>query len=530
MKKVFLSLAFLGFIQVAFGQDGTLDLMFGTNGRVKSSMSIGSTFDFSQAVVIQPDGKIIVAGVSISSDPFFLNTSKIGLIRYQINGKIDSTFGTNGRVLTSFSVDNLITNSTSMALQTDGKIVVGGAVSGNPDLSGLVLRYTTNGVLDTTFNRNGGVVIRFGAGGIDQIQSLIIQSDGKILVAGASDSRSFPTEQGFYRIALARLNPNGGLDSTFNATGKVITRLSVTKNNIARSIAVQSDNKIVICGNESINELTLNFQIDRLIVRYNSNGLIDTTFGSKGIIQEKNGQAKRVEILSNGKILVGGSEGLNSFALFRYNVNGAVDASFGNNGKSVAILGNKTNEMTDMLVQKDGKIVLSGTTSDSVSNILDFALVRFLDNGTLDNFFGTNGKVRISTFTSQQQNVKMAIQNDSKLVIAGATDNSFGLAYAVLRFNNRLGTKVATIPKSFNVKCYPNPTQNELNIDLNDAIHSNFSLRISDLTGRIVYQNKYDKALINNTLKINIGDLISGLYVVTIQSEKEIMSQLISKN
>jgi uncharacterized delta-60 repeat protein len=185
-----------------------------------------------------------------------------------------------------------------------------------------------------------------------------------------------------------------------------------------------------------------------------------------------------------------------------------------------------------MIVQKDNKILLGGAGPNTVNNS-DFIMARYNANGSFDNTFGTNGQSVIIATDYWLEYFRMALQNDGKIVVSNTYSSANKYNFVVSRYNNNIagvGTNNPLIENKGPLSIFPNPTQNELNIDLKDAINSDFSLKITDLTGRIVYQNKYDKALINNTVKINIGDLISGLYVVTIQSEKEIMSQLISKN
>jgi Secretion system C-terminal sorting domain/Domain of unknown function (DUF5122) beta-propeller len=170
----------------------------------------------------------------------------------------------------------------------------------------------------------------------------------------------------------------------------------------------------------------------------------------------------------------------------------------------------------------------TGSPTNSTFNIL-----RFNPNGVLDNTFGTNGKTLIPPTLIDEHYYLMAQQNDGKLLALGRSSNGLKYNINMIRLNNtvvNVGINTPNVENNSHFIVYPNPTKGELIIDLKKPFSLDLTLTITNVSGRIVYQNKYDKTLTNSTLQINIGDLITGLYVLTITSDKGQFSQLISKN
>ena len=186
---------------------GDLDLTFGGTGKVTTTVGTNSSAT-GQGVAVQSDGKIVVAGSSQNSG----FNDDFAVVRYNADGSLDTSFNGTGKVTTPIGTSDDF--GYSVAMQSDGKIVVAGYVALNGQDFGVV-RYNTNGSLDTTFGGTGKVTTDFG--GFDIGQSVAVQSDGKIVVAGSSGSTSGSN------FALARYTANGILDTTFNSTGKVTT-------------------------------------------------------------------------------------------------------------------------------------------------------------------------------------------------------------------------------------------------------------------------------------------------------------------
>ena len=265
----------------SFSQAGLLDSTFSADGKVTTDFG-GN--DYGYSVAIQAEGRIVVAGSG---------TSGLELARYQPNGAIDGSFGTNGKVLTDSG------SAYSVAIQADGKIVVAGYASNSPSRDFLLVRYRGNGQLDSAFGVNGKATTDFG--GDDYGASVAIQSDGKIIVAGSSAAT-------YTKFALARYNKNGTLDNTFGKKGKVTTKIALLKSE-SRSVVIQADGKIVVAGYASFASGGFNGYF--ATARYKLNGGLDSAFGVNGIVTTNvsghgENDCRAVAIQSDGKIVVSG--------------------------------------------------------------------------------------------------------------------------------------------------------------------------------------------------------------------------------
>ncbi|MER6352930.1 delta-60 repeat domain-containing protein, partial [Streptomyces sp. NPDC001634] len=306
---------------VALAAPGDLDPTFGTGGKVLTDF--GGT-DFATAV--QADGKIIAVG---QSDGASAGDFDFALARYNTDGSLDPTFGTGGKVTTNFGGGD---GARAVAVQTDGKIVVAGF--SNTGISNFaVARYNTDGSLDPTFNGTGAVTTDFG--GEDLALGVALQADGKIVAVG------FTSVFGSDDFALARYNTDGSLDSTFGTGGKVITDFGTGGNDIANGVVVQTDGKIVAAGSSDTAGTN-----DFGLARYNTNGSLDNTFGTGGLVTTDFGgisdQAFGVALQTDGKIVAAGfsnASNANDFALARYNTNGSLDSTFGTGGKVLTDFG-----------------------------------------------------------------------------------------------------------------------------------------------------------------------------------------------
>jgi uncharacterized delta-60 repeat protein len=313
-----------GFPSIVRAAAGDLDPTFGNGGRVLTSFSF---FDGGNSVALQSDGKIVVAGVSGNPvvGPDFT------LLRYNPDGTIDSTFGSGGRITNDFPGEN---EALAVAVQPDGKIIAAGRV--NNDMA--ILRYDSNGALDPTFGVSGQVITD--VPGFGQLRSLIIQPDGKIIGVGSSGD-------GF---GIARYNSNGSLDSEFGSGG-IVTVLFKSSISTGSSGALQPDGKIVVAGFQ--NAGAFNFALARL----ESNGNLDTSFGTNGKVTTSlfsiTDLALSVAIQGDGKIVAGGETfshtTLNDFALVRYNADGGLDSSFGAGGKVITDFMGSTDRIASVL-------------------------------------------------------------------------------------------------------------------------------------------------------------------------------------
>jgi len=408
----------------ALAAEGTLDPAFGTGGVVVTDLG-GADGVFN--IVVQPDGKIVMAGNT--GDPYW-GTSI--LARYNADGTLDPTFGTGG-MLTAALLG-------PVALQTDGKLVVGGNMDGGLGLA----RYTSSGALDTTFGTNGIAVAAENndpnSNAAISFDDLVIQPDGKIVVVGTEEFIGGHTV--YYLIA--RFNQNGTLDEDF---GIVFDQFPDGMQNYARAVALQSGARIIFTGRVHPYNTDTSIGIGRIPPGPYSS--LDPTFGTNGTVVTELPHFLHnrgsLAIQPDDKIVIAGTMygygDLNdNLAVVRHTSNGVLDTTLGGSGVVITDLG-QDESGNDLAVQRDGKIlVLGGINSEGSADSL---LVRYNSDGSLDTTFGDAGKV-IGDFGD----TAIAIQPDGKILTAGGKDGDVVLA----RFS---GTLPPTTTMTFKSKAAP---------------------------------------------------------------------------
>ncbi len=423
LRHLILCLALLASIR-ALAAPGDLDPSF--NGTGKVTTAIGTSDDSGQAVAVQGDGKILVAG-------YVLNGSIYDLVvlRYNADATLDTSFGGGDGIATAGFGGNS-GYGYSVTVQSDGKIVVAGQTDNGSVATFAVARFNTDGTLDTSFDGDGKVTTVLSVS--DVASTVAVQGDGKIVVGGYSYNGSNAD------FAVVRYNANGSLDTagfgatgtTFTGTGKVTT--AIGSGDDYGNMALQGDGKIVMAGsshNGSNNDFAA--------VRYNTNGTLDTTFNGTGKVTTPIGSGgdagSRVVVQGDGKIVVAGSSSNGSnddFALVRYTTTGALDTSFGGTGKVVTAIGSGADNGQNLVVQGDGKIVVAGSSNNG-SNF-DFALARYNVNGTLDTTFNGTGKVTTAIGSGEDLARGVALQADGKIVVSGRSHNGSNFDFVVARY------------------------------------------------------------------------------------------------
>ena len=405
---------------------GDLDSRFGNGG--VASTDFAQTEDYAFGIVLQSDGKIVVSGQSgIYPD---LHSA---LARYNRNGRLDSTFGTGGKVVVRFnSVSDYLF---AVALQSDGKIVAAGSTRG---AAFLLARFNADGSLDQAFGTNGSVETTFG----DQTaagSAIVVQADSKIIVVGVSGAGPYSELNDF---ALARYNSDGSLDQSFGSGGTVKTHFPGVDNtgSSATSAALQPDGKLVVGGYYKKNDRTPH---QFALARYNANGTLDSAFGQSGKVMARLGLGDAysfgIALQTNGRIVLAGYSTTtldHDFSLVGYTANGTLDSTFGNSGFVTTDFSSGTDDIAyTMTMQSDGKLLVAGRTGEYPQN--DFALARYSRDGQLDQAFGVGGKV-VSDFSSIDQAYGVALDSNGKIVLAGiAFVNGANFDFAVARYLGR---------------------------------------------------------------------------------------------
>jgi uncharacterized delta-60 repeat protein len=406
----FLATAFL-FSSILFSNAqaaaGDLDSTFGAGGKVTTLVGTGAA---ANDVVIQPDGKIVIAGGANVSNGSIL------LIRYNSDGSLDNSFGSGG-ISTTVSPVGI----RAMALQADGKIVLVGATGSEiPQI--FLFRFNGNGSLDNTFASSGMAQV-----GIGSPVDVAIQADSKIVVL---TKLSLPVA-----LSIFRYNTDGSLDLTFGTGGSSTASL----NGIADDLALQTDGKIVATGFVSAPGIAGR---DAIVLRFNNNGSPDASFGSGGRvttdIEGLINEGRNLAIATDDKIVVSGYvdtdtdeiETDHDFTLIRYNSNGSLDATFGAGGIVTTKL-SEHNDVAEAVAIHNNKIIAAGSSFGA------FAVVRYNFDGSLDSAFGTGGIVITDFSANLSEGARaIAIQSNGKIIAVGHATISNMVVVALARYNN----------------------------------------------------------------------------------------------
>ncbi len=490
---------------VSMAQDGSLDLTFGTNGFVTTP--IGDSVVIGKGVAIQSDGKIVVAGYR-DNGPF----TDIALVRYNTNGSFDTTFDADGKVTTVIiGCDG--SKSNAIALQSDGKIVVAGFTYAPPAF--VLVRYNTNGSLDTNFDSDG-IVTTSAIGTLNGAYAVAIQSDGRIVAAGRGSNSAID-------IAAVRYNTNGSLDTTFDMDGIATTSIGAG-NDFAETLAIQNDGKIVV-GGEGVTGPGYDFAL----IRFNTNGSLDTTFDTDGIATTAIGTSSEsgsaVVIQSDGKIVLAGKSFTGpsgyDFAIVRYNTNGSLDTTFDTDGKVTTLVGAFGSGGNAVVIQSDGKIVVVGYSNDNANHYSDIAMVRYNSNGSLDSTFDADGIVTTPIGLLSEGANSVVIQSDGKIVAAGSTQTGTNTAVlALARYNNTIPVGInETDNPTIEIKIYPNPFSSSITIQM-DKILDNAILTIYNIYGQ---QVKQLNNLSGQTIPFHRDNLSDGVYFIQLTQENKIV-------
>ena len=416
-------------------QTGQLDPSFGSGGKVVVDWNVpNSTLEEAMAVATQSDGKMVVVGRVWTSATSMPDACTAG--RILADGTVDTGFGTNGRVTVDFSPTYGSTYCNGVAIQSDGKILLAGAVQDGPanasDL--MVARLQADGSLDTSFGSGGKVTLSYlsSAGSMEWVEDVLVQSGGKILLAGTI---WWPGGSDHDFLTL-RLLSNGSLDTSYGFSGYVTVAfdLATSKQDKLHAAALQGDGKLVLAGFAETGSGR-----DFAVVRLTAAGTLDPSFGvgGKDVIDFSSGQqasdmAHDVLIDASQRIVLAGETVTTGapdrkFALARLTSSGSLDSGFSTDGRQTVTLpypqGSRAYAVAEVA---NNKLVAVGEASYTTSD-QDFAAVRLHDNGSLDTSFGSQG-VALVPFDVGGNNADLAsdvtVQVDGGIVMVGLVETT----------------------------------------------------------------------------------------------------------
>lgn len=434
------------FMSNAFAQDpipGSLHTSpfpgFASGSGKIANLAVGASTDTAYAVAVQPDGKIVMAGTC--SGP---SNSDFCLVRLTPDGSLDSTFdgpGGSGNGKFLLPIGSGDDQAFKLALQPDGKIVLAGSCSNGANTDFCVARLNFDGSFDASFvgpggGANGRFLLPITAGN-EEARGLALQPDGKIVMVGYCVGVGGPA------FCLARLNADGSLDDGFDGpggggNGRFLLTVGVN-NDYGLAAAIQIDGKIVVAGYCHISSI---FQL--CVARLNANGTYDASFAAAGKVLFTVGSggsdnAFAVTVQADGKILLAGichNSSNYDFCLARLNPDGTLDSNFDGptgigNGKFLFPIGEGRDDLAEMALQPDGKIVVVGTCSTGANDY--FCLARLNADGAFDTSFdgpggADSGKVVLPMGAGFDRALAVALQSDGRILVAGTCLGDFCIA------------------------------------------------------------------------------------------------------
>ena len=341
-----------GWYLARYNANGSLDSTFGTGGLVVTGLSSSDAWT---GAVAESDGKIVLGGFS---DPGTSTGTDFTVARYNADGTLDTTFGTGGVVTTDFAGGYDAVRGLSVL--PDGSVVaVGDEVDATGNRTFALAKYTPAGALDTSFGTGGKVTTTFSGYADAYGDAVAVQPDGKVVMLGSSTDSSGSGTATTNDWLLARYNPDGTPDSSFGTSGKVTLDFNGGSDN-AWGLALAPDGKIVASGNE-----TDGMGQRVAVARFNPDGSLDTTFSTTGMVtgfaSGSHAYAARVDGL--GRITVAGDSG-GDFALARYEPDGSLDTGFGSSGTITTDFGS-SDWAFSIALTSDGGVIAAGTSGSS---------------------------------------------------------------------------------------------------------------------------------------------------------------------
>ncbi len=501
-------LALLFASSVAHAQDGTLDATYGTGGRVLLPQA--SAFTGTILALDAQNRTVVCASVD---DAYYA-------ARLLPNGQIDASFGTAGIAVGQPEPDMFQDITFAMALPGNKTLIVLNAyIPDTLDETRLIVLDAT-GQPDAAFGNNGVVRLDLNPGlGEEYLYGGAVQPDGKIVLTGVTIDPNLDLPQG----VVLRFNANGTPDATFNGNGRV-NAPSLLFVSFLSSIALQPDGKIVVAGATA--DLATQALLG-LLLRLNSNGQLDFTFGTAGVVR-LSALSNRFNFISDivraadGKFLLAGTrfpQG-DSICVARLSTNGSVDNTFGTGGiTSFLPAGTQAIFESKCRLQADGKIVvLASTLTDTTTFEGGYALARLNSNGQIDATFGNGGSV---VQRDDQLGVNLALQADGKILVGGEYLLPTEGGLFVHRYSNTVVSAKEIRLDLGSVRTFPNPAREQTTIQFDIAEPQRLQIDLLDLHGRTTAalspMRTWEAG--QNLLPVELPTLTAGLYWLRFRDE-----------
>lgn len=495
MNLAFTSWSLVGFLVLmeAHGQAGQLDPSFDGDGVL--TMDPGA-WDKGYSVMGLPDGKMLVGGSIQTGD-------STGIVcRLLPDGALDMDFGIGGRLLIAG------VSVRAMELQTDGKIVVCGSGGTASDWDFGAARIMENGVLDPTFGQQGIVVTDMGYGH-DQPADLMIQPDGKVVVAGTGKGGD-----GLDHVALVRYTQYGALDTGFGSGGKVIAGVG-----FGSSVVLMPGGELLVGGGIGTIQLT----------RFTSNGALATAFGNNGLVTTDLSPSLDacldMVLQPDGKIVVGGVYNAAEMMVVRYDASGLLDDGFGQAGVVSVDMNNSTDFGIGLLPQPDGRIILVGRATWDGDD--KFALLRLDPDGSLDGSFGVGGKTTTSIAPGNAQAYCASLDVQGRILVAGQVDGVSQTDIAVARYLSGLDVGVAQFGLDvLPLRVFPDPLADQATLEYELSSSKILTCELLDAHGRTARTLfvKVHRNAGRHRESIDLSGLAAGSYAIILSSGEERMS------
>lgn len=471
--------------------------------------SIGDGIDFCDYITLLDNGQIIATGYTFSPGGV-----DFAMVKYHSDGSLDTSFGTGGKSVIDLGPNDFFFSLLELA---SGELMLCGRtdVNGTDDFA--LAKFDADGNLDASFGNNGFVLTDF-ENDVD-IASDIVAFDGGLVLAGFSVSSSTGLN-----FAMAKYDLDGNLDTNFGIGGLVSSALGQR----ARRILVDSSDKLLLSGMIYNPD---NSTWDFTIARYHSNGAPDLSFGDNGRLlidfMDDTDLCSNMVLQADGKILLAGYaiiDGDFTHGLARVKPDGSLDSAFGVGGKLTIAYGAPYEDglATALAIQPDGAILVGGEVS--YSGITDCALARLNTDGSFDTSFGNGGKV-ITNFGDGQEAIRsIVVQPDAKILVGGYAAAGGTTDMALARYFSGLETSTVQIDGRGIFKVYPNPFDSFLSLDYSLEAPADISFSLRDIAGKHIK----DWALLphnsagpyHRVLSLqDVGLLPSGIYLLEIVSD-----------